>query len=259
MKLLKIPVSGDKTTGCEKAPDKVVGNLREFYLNEEGMLPLFDIDEVSIDKNNPETTNKNIHEKIKDSINKADKIIALGGSHSITYPCFRAFSEKFDNAGLLVFDAHPDLMDSRDKTNEDYLRVLIEDNLIKKENVVLVGIRNWHKDEYSFLKSNKMKFFTMREISHENLLEVSDAVMAAVKNFNALYISIDIDVLDPSFAPGTGYKEPGGLSTRELLFFLGRLKMLKNLKMIDLVEINPDKDINEMTSKLGAKVLVELC
>ena len=83
--------------------------------------------------------------------------------------------------------------------------------------------------------------------------------MSVAKDFESLYISIDVDVLDPAFAPGTGYIEPGGLTTRELLFFLHRLKKLKNLKAYDLVEINPKKDVNDMTSKVGAKLLVELC
>jgi len=73
-----------------------------------------------------------------------------------------------------------------------------------------------------------------------------------------LYVSIDIDVIDPAFAPGTGYCEPGGLSTRDFLYLIQRINKLKNLKAIDLVEINPDKDKENMTVKLGAKILSEL-
>ena len=78
------------------------------------------------------------------------------------------------------------------------------------------------------------------------------------KNFDNLYISIDIDVIDPAFAPGTGYIEPAGLTSREFLYFLHRLKNLKNIRGYDIVEINPKKDINNLTTKLGAKILVEL-
>ena len=261
MKLIKIPaINGlGKTDGCEKAPDMIVENVKQFYLNEDGMLPIFDVEDVEVNKSNIEETNNNISNKIKNSLENTDKCFALGGDHSITYACFKAFSEKNENAGLLVFDAHADLMHNfKPPTHEDYLRVLMEDKLVKKENVVLVGLRNWHKDEYNFLKQNKMKYFNMKEISFETLFEVSDAVMSSIKNFNALYISIDIDVLDPSFAPGTGYREPGGLTSRELLFFLGRLKLLKNLRMVDLVEVNPDKDLDGMTVKLGAKIITEL-
>ena len=82
--------------------------------------------------------------------------------------------------------------------------------------------------------------------------------MEQARNFSDLYISIDIDILDPAFAPGTGYIEPAGLSTRELIYLIQRIKLLKNIKKYDLVEVNPDKDINNMTSKVAAKIIKEL-
>ena len=122
----------------------------------------------------------------------------------------------------------------------------------------MAGLRNWHKDEYKFLRDNKIKFFNMKEIADESMQEISESIMSVARNFDCLYVSIDIDAVDPAFAPGTGYPEPGGLTSRELLYFLKRLKLLKNLKIIDLVEINPDKDINNLTVKLGAKILTEM-
>ena len=99
----------------------------------------------------------------------------------------------------------------------------------------------------------------MKEITTEGIHEISESVMAAAKDFEALYVSIDIDVLDPAFAPGTGCTEPAGLTSRELIYFVQRLKLLKNLKIVDIVEINPKKDVNNMTSKLGAKIIAEFC
>ena len=261
MKLIKVPaINGlGKTDGCEKAPNKIISNLKEFYLNEDGMLPVFDIEDVEVEKTNVEKTNENIYNKIKNGLNEAEQITILGGDHSITYSCFKAFSERFENAGLVVFDAHPDCVNNfKPATHEDYLRVLVEENKIKKENVILVGLRNWHKEEYNFLRENKIKFFNMKEVAQERIHEISESIMAVAKNFDGLYVSVDIDVVDPAFAPGTGYKEPGGLTSRELLYFLKMLKLLKNLKIIDLVEVNPGKDVNELTVKLGAKILVEM-
>ena len=91
-----------------------------------------------------------------------------------------------------------------------------------------------------------------------NIDNACDSVMEICRQFNELYLSIDIDVLDPSFAPGTGYLEPGGLSTRELIYFIQRIKLLKNLKRIDLTEVNPEKDINDITVKNAAKIISEL-
>ena len=82
--------------------------------------------------------------------------------------------------------------------------------------------------------------------------------MSVAKNFEAMYISIDIDSVDPAFAPGTGYIEPAGLTSRELLYFLSRLLLLKNFRMADLVEVNPDKDFKNLTVKLAAKIIAEI-
>ena len=82
--------------------------------------------------------------------------------------------------------------------------------------------------------------------------------MIMARRWEAIYLSIDIDVLDPAFAPATGYPEPGGLTSRELLYSLGRLRMLKSLKAIDLVEVNPRLDQKGQTVKLAARILAEL-
>ena len=263
MILLKAGFSGGslgKNNGTEKAPDKVLERVKKFYLNENGVLPFFNVKDVKVDEGNIEETNVNIFNAVKGCMKETNKVMLLGGDHSITFSGFKAFAEGFDNPGLVVFDAHPDCVNNFEPpTHEDYLKVLIEKGVLKKENVIIVGLRNWHKEEYAFLKQNRIKFYSMKEISQEGVREVSEAIMSVAKNFDGLYVSMDIDAVDPSSAPGTGYMEPGGLSSREILYFLHRLKLLRNLKMLDLVEINPLKDVNEMTVSLGAKLVVESC
>ena len=249
MKLIKIPYS---QSGTELAPEKVLSQLSK-NLSEDGILPIFEIDEIKVISTNSEETNNNIYNQAKEILEQNIKPLFLGGDHSITLPIMKAFREIYpQNPGIIIFDAHCDSLN-----DEDLIPYLAK--IIKKENVILVGNRTWNKDEFEFIKSNKIKYFSMKEIAQEGIHEISDAIMSVAKNFKDLYISIDIDVLDPAFAPGTGCQEPGGLTTRELLFFLHRLKRLKNIKAYDLVEINPKKDVNNMTSKLGAKILVELC
>ena len=264
MKVIKIPSSQGglgKATGAELAPDIILKQTNELFFSEDGCLPIFDEDKAEIVQGNIEETNKNIYCKAKEILKESSKPLFLGGDHSITYPLVKAFAEVFpENPGIIIFDAHPDAEnDFMPPSQEDLLCALINQNIIKKENIILVGTRNWDKNEIEFIKKNKIRFFPMKEIAAEGINETSESMMSIAKNFDSLYISIDIDVLDPAFAPGTGYIEPGGLTTRELLFFLHRLKKLKNLKAYDLVEINPKKDINDMTSKVGAKLLVELC
>jgi len=260
MKIIKVPsTSGalSKKQGLEKGPDAIVKELKNFYLKENGILPFFEIEEIKVDNSNTEVTNKKIFENVKELMVPA---IMLGGDHSITYPSFNAFAKNCSNPGLIVFDAHLDCENNfSPPTHEDYLRVLIEEGTLKKENVLVVGVRNMHSNEMEFAKKNKLKIYDMKELSSEGKNEISDAIMTVAKNFDALYISVDIDVLDPVFAPGTGYIEPGGMTTRELIYFIQRLKNLKNIKMWDLVEVNPERDINNITAIIAAKLVIEMC
>jgi len=255
MKLIKVPFSSanlGRNIGCEKAPDEIVKLLSKIYLGENFKNISFDIDLVKIDKSNIDVSLENIYNKAKAVYTG----IFIGGDHSITYPCFKAFSEK-GNAGLIIFDAHADAETATDSvTHEDFIRKLVQDRIVKPENIILVGLRNFSSKELSFLIENKIKFFEMKKLFN-NLEDVCDGIMELARGFDNLYVSVDIDVVDPAFAPGTGCLEPGGLSSRELIYFIQRLKLLKNLKIVDIVEVNPDKDVNEITLKLAAKIIWE--
>ena len=222
-----------KNDGCENAPDILLESLHS--------------KEVEIIKDNVDKTMRNI--------SKIEGEVFVGGDHSITYGSFKGFSKKFSNPGIILFDAHPDLeVTSGSVTHEDYLRKLIEEGVLKKENVILVGIRKVSKNEKDFM--NGMKFFGMEQIFN-NEEDVCDSVMEMAREFDGLYLSIDIDVLDPAFAPGTGYREVSGLNSQQLFYFLRRIKKLNNLKRVDLVEINPEKDRDNLTINMGKKIIGE--
>jgi|SRR3989344_1986131 len=237
-----------KNIGCEKAPDLIINELKKIEFNEGNKKIQFNVDEVNVNHNNIDETNSNIE--------KAEGDIFLGGDHSITYPLFKGFSKNKKNCGLLIFDAHADSsLYVRSVSHEDFVRKLVDEHVLKKENLVYVGLRKLYKSEIEFLKG--VRYFDMKNL-FLNIDNACDSVMEICRQFNELYLSIDIDVLDPSFAPGTGYLEPGGLSTRELIYFIQRIKLLKNLKRIDLTEVNPEKDINDITVKNAAKIISEL-
>ena len=239
MKIVKIPYSEgtDINKGTEKAPDEIVKQLNECWSNENFL--------------------DNKYEILKSNIKELKEgNIFIGGDHTISYYIFKKFFK--DNAGILVFDAHPDLFQHFNTPMQtDWLYFLIKEKLVKPENIILVGIRNPDMKEISFLKDYKIRYFTCKQLFN-NIEDHCDAIMELAQKFPDLYISIDIDVLDPAFAPGTGYLEPGGLSTRELLYLLQRIKLLKNIRKYDLVEVNPDKDVNNITSKAAAKIIKEL-
>ena len=159
---------------------------------------------------------------------------------------------------LIIFDAHPDCMEPAHKdspTHEDWLRSLIEQGF-PEENILLIGVRNSDQNEILFLKNKKIKIISMNQLL-EDLEGTCDSI-TEFSNGNNLYVSIDIDIIDPAFAPGTGYIEPGGLTSRQFIYLIQRVNLIKNLKAIDLVEINPEKDRGDLTVKLGAKILSEL-
>ncbi len=139
----------------------------------------------------------------------------------------------------------------------EWLYFLIKEKIVKSENVILIGIRNADVKELEFIKKYKIKIFTSKQLFN-NLENSCDTIMEYAKDFSDLYISIDIDCLDPAFAPGTGYLEPGGLSTRELIYLIQRIKLLKNIRKYDLVEVNPEKDFNLITCKTAARIIKEI-
>jgi len=265
MFIVKVPgVNGlGKTKGCERVGNDILESLKEIYSNESGKLidtKLLDLEEIHLDNSNLELTNKLIYENSLETFETKYRTVFLGGDHSISYSIIKAFldfckSEK-KKPCLIVFDAHPDLMEPmKEPTHEEWLRGLIEYGF-PKENILLVGNRNSEKSEIEFIKKNKLKTLSMNNLS-EDLQDSCDTIMEFA-NGKELYVSIDIDVVDPVFAPATGYCEPGGLTSRQMIYLVSRINKMKNLKAVDIVEINSEKDKTGLTVKLGAKLLGEL-
>ena len=267
--VVKVPgVNGlGKTNGCEKAGNEILRELRNIHSSESGKIidvDSLDLEEIHVDNGNVEEANKLIYKNAFETFEDYPKTVFLGGDHSVSYPLTRAFFDYCENSGkqpcLVVFDAHADCMPAiKEPTHEEWLRKLIEDGF-PVENILLVGVRNMWPDETKFLKSKGIKTVSMEQLRN-NLEDSCDLIMefaeASEKN-KELYVSIDIDVLDPAFAPGTGYPESGGLSSRDFVYLIQRINKVKNLKAVDIVEINPLKDKDNMTVKLGAKILSEL-
>ena len=251
MKIVKVPSNYgglEKADGVELAPDKVIEEMKDIYLNEQYRKKEIEI--VEIERRKLEDGNK--------IIEAYDGDVFIGGDHSISYHSFKGFAGNYKNPGLIVFDAHPDVYELFEfPSHQDWLRHLIKDGLLKKENVAIIGLRNVDRKELDYLRENKIRIYDINQV-WENREDVCDNIMEFARNFDGLYLSIDVDVIDPSMAPGTGYIEPGGMTVRELVYFLHRLKMLKNLARMDIVEINPKKDVNNMTSRLGAKIISEM-
>ena len=265
MNIINIPFSKGsmgKNKGTELAPDEILKQTKDFYLTETGFVPRVNsknINEIEIDSDNIENTHTQIQTKLEKVFQNKSKTIILGGDHSITYSTFKAFAKENPGAGLVIFDAHPDCENNiSPPTHEDFLKTLIQEGIVDPKRVILVALRNGHGKEKEFIELNKIRTFPMKQIAMFGKSDVCDTITESIREWPAFYLSIDIDAIDPAFAPGTGYIEPAGLTSRELIYFIQRLNRLPNLKAADIVEVNPDKDINNLTTKLAAKILVEL-
>ena len=251
MKLIKIPFDkgglghGD---GSSAAPDAIVEQLEELFSNEAGETPTFNIVDVPI--GNMEES----HENITNAIPK-DNAIILGGDHSITYSCVKGFAKHHNEFKLVIFDAHPDLMEPfSPPTQEEFLRALIEENIVKPENIILIGVRNWDEQEITYLQEKNIKNYSMKEMFDRGIKEIIAEILPTFTL--PTYLSLDIDVVDPVEAIGTGYIEHGGMSSRELIYAIQQLK--STITVADIVEVNPEKDVNNITAKLAAKLVIEL-
>ena len=242
MNLIAIPSSVgsmQKNKGCERAPEYIARKLKykfqKFLVNEEDI------------KQNIEL----IKNQAKEFLDK--EAIFVGGDHSITYALVETFKQK--NLGLIIFDAHPDCTSTVDvPTNEDFVRHLIENNIVPPDRIIFIGLRNIPDFEKKFLEEKKILFFTPEKL-FLNIQDICDAIMEKARSFENLYISFDIDAIDPVFAPGTAYKEVNGLLPQQAFYLLNRLSLLKNLKWFDIVEVNPSLDKDELTISLAAEII----
>jgi agmatinase len=174
-------------------------------------------------------------------------VVALGGDHSISYPLVRAHARVHSELTILHLDAHPDLYDELDGSRLShgcpFARVM-EDGLAAR--MVSVGIRtaNPHQREQA------VRFGVETYGPSDDL----SAVIASLRP--PLYLSLDLDVLDPAFAPGISHYEPGGLSTRQVLEIIHSLPAPP--VGADIVELNPDRDLHGVTAMVAAKFLKEI-
>lgn len=174
----------------------------------------------------------------------------LGGEHLVSWPAIAATHAMYPNLVLLHFDAHTDLRESYHGETLSHASVIRRAcELEPAIDIYQFGIRSGEKEEFAFAAQRTELFpFEVYEPLHSVLSQIKDA---------PIYLTLDIDVADPAFAPGTGTPEPGGVSSSELLQAIHLLQGT-NLVGVDIVEIAPDYDLSRRTPFLGAKLLREL-
>jgi agmatinase len=179
--------------------------------------------------------------------------LSLGGDHSITYPIVRAFARKYKDLSVVHFDAHPDIYDNyqgnRNSHASPFARIM-EQKLVKR--LVQVGIRT-----FTAHQREQVKKFGVESIEMHQLTDTHDLAERLRLEFDSpVYISFDVDALDPAFAPGVSHREPGGMSTRQAIDLIQRLK--GRVVGADIVEFNPRMDPLHITGTVCAKLLKEI-
>jgi agmatinase len=188
-----------------------------------------------------------IEEFVGELLKNSERVVSLGGDHSISFPLARAHADVHSGLTILHLDAHPDLYDELDGSRVShgcpFARVM-EEGLAAR--MVSVGIRtaNAHQREQA------------ERFEVETFGPTDDVTAVVASLAPPLYLSLDLDVLDPAFAPGISHYEPGGLSTRQVLEIIHSLPC--PLTGADIVELNPDRDIHGMTAMVAAKLLKEI-
>jgi len=173
--------------------------------------------------------------------------VSLGGDHSITYPAIKAFAQKYRELTILHFDAHPDLYDEFEGNRLSHacpFARIMEAGLAKR--LVQVGIRTMVRHQREQAQRFGVDVVEMRALPAYDKLKATGPV----------YISFDIDVLDPAFAPGVSHREPGGMSVREAIAHLHSIE--GEIVGADIVEYNPIQDVTGMTATVAAKILKEI-
>ena len=186
--------------------------------------------------------------------------IILGGDHSISIPVLEAQRERYKDQrlGLLWVDAHPDLCDVFTGSRLSHacvLRRALEFG-IEPQDVCMVGLRSWEDQEIDLIENSRLNVYTAALVSERGMKSVATSVYSKLNVCDAVHISLDIDCLDPAFAPGTGIPDSGGLTSREVITLIKSMQGLP-LAGLDLVEVSPPVDPSEATVFAALKIIME--
>ncbi len=213
-----------------------------------------------------EASHENIRAHVFEVARRGIMPIIIGGDHSITFPAATAVADHhgWGKVGVVHFDAHADTAESIDGNFASHgtpMRRLIESGAVLGRNFVQVGLRGyWPPAEtFRWMKRQGMRWHTMQEIWERGSAAVMEAAIAeAMEGCESLYVSVDIDVLDPGFAPGTGTPEPGGMNPADLLRAVRALAISANVVALDVVEVSPPYDHADQTVNTAHRVIFEV-
>ena len=190
--------------------------------------------------------------------------IVLGGDHSIAFPDISALAAHLEKGslGVVQFDTHADTATENwgvEWAHGTPFRHLVDKDVIPGSRLIQVGLRGYwpYPEEFAWMREAGVRWHRMEEITEQGIDAVMDSVAAEIEDASHLFLSIDIDALDPAYAPGTGTPEPGGMTTRELLRAVRKLVLAHGLAGMEVVEVSPPYDHAEITAMAAHRVILE--
>lgn len=227
---------------------------------------LYDIGDIPVDLDWERYFNT-VAEEAYQLMKTGNFCLFLGGDHSVTIPLHQAFGkyqkEKKENAkiGIVHFDAHYDLCHEYDghKWSHACTEARSLENVISGEDLFFVGVRVAEKSELELIAKNPgITSVKAKDVHNHGVEHVFQMLKNKFHSYDAVYLTIDIDVLDPAFAPGTGTPQPGGLTSTQLIQLFQMMLEELPIKAMDIVEVAPDLDVNNITSWAALRLVLDL-
>jgi len=250
--------SHSKRKGTSKGPDvlRMVTNESNFFERDGNIIPICPMrgnlnEKYIFDYGN--VNREELYRTVFHLVSNNKIPIVIGGDHSITTTILQAIGDSIGKIGLLYFDAHPDFVSS----TTDYYGSVLADSTewIDFNESLLIGTRSAETEELENAKRSQIEIVTPLDINEKGIAKIMDKVKSKY-NKRRKYISIDLDCLDPAYAPGVSVPSAGGISSIDLITLIKHAVSLGIVGM-DIVELSPDFDVNDTTSLLTSRILLE--
>ena len=216
-----------------------------------------------------------LYNKVDEIIKNKNLPLVLGGDHSLAIGSVKAALNNYPDLGVIWIDTHGDINNEKISpsgnihgmslsaimglTCEELSNIGQNKNFLKSQNLVYIGLRDLDKEEREVLKDHNIKAFSLQEIDEYSIGKVTkEALKYLNEKTNHIHVSLDIDVVDPIYAPGTGTRKNGGLTPREIFLLTEILSKSDLITSVDLVEVNPLLDIKSQTSVLAIDIAKSL-